>query len=277
MFVTALSSAEDETRGLTIGGADYITKPFNPELVKARVRSHLELKQHKDRLEDMVQERTRELALTQEITIRTLAALAETRDPETGEHIQRTQHYVKTLAIRLKSHPRFARELSDEAIDLLYKSAPLHDIGKVGIPDHILLKPGKLTPEEFNEMKKHCVYGWNAIRTALRQLGNNSFLRYAGEIAFTHHEKWDGSGYPRGLKGEDIPISGRLMALADVYDALTTARVYKPPFPHEKAMEIIRESSGSHFDPAVVAAFLDVADEFQAIAERLRNHYSHSE
>lgn len=277
IFITALSDAEDEARGLAVGGVDFISKPFKPALVKARVRSHLELKRHKDRLEEMVAERTRELALTQDVTIMTMASLAETRDPETGSHILRTQHYVKLLAQTLQHHPRFAAELSDAAIELLFKSAPLHDIGKVGVPDHILLKPGKLTDEEFKEMKKHCGYGWNAIKAAQKHLGSNSFLRYAGEIAFTHHEKWDGTGYPRGLKGEEIPLSGRLMALADVYDALTSKRVYKAAFSHETTLDIIRDGVGKHFDPDVAEAFFACADEFKRIAEELAPPYEELE
>lgn len=266
LFITALNDEQSEVRGLTVGGVDFITKPFNPLLVRARVRGHLELKRHKDHLAELVAERTRQLVLTQDVTIYTLASLAETRDPETGGHIRRTQAYVRLLASRLQQHPRFAPLLDGETVELLTKSAPLHDVGKVGVPDQILLKPGKLTDDEFREMKKHTVYGWNALKSARHQLGDNSFLRHAAEIAFTHHEKWDGSGYPRGLAGEAIPLSGRLMALADVYDALVTKRVYKPPFPHARAVAIIREGAGTHFDPAVAEAFLEQEGEFRLVA-----------
>ncbi len=266
IFVSALSDAENESKGLELGAVDYISKPFKPSIVKTRVHNHLELKRYRDHLEELVRERTRELALTQEVTIESMAALAEYRDPETGGHIRRTQNYVRALAEHLKDHPRFKQFLDDAAIDLFYKSAPLHDIGKVGVSDNILLKPGKLTGEEFEEIKKHPIYGRDAIQCAEKRLGSNSFLRLAWEIAYSHHEKWDGSGYPQGLKKEEIPISGRLMALADVYDALISKRVYKPPFPHKKAVAIIVEGKGQHFDPEIVDVFLELEEQFRQIA-----------
>lgn len=213
-----------------------------------------------------IRERTDELSHTRDVTILTLASLAETRDNETGAHILRTQRYVKALAEQLRTHPRFSAALDEETIDLLYKSAPLHDIGKVGIPDAILLKPGKLTDEEFAIMKGHAQIGADALAIAEKTLGANSFLRVAREISLTHHEKWDGSGYPAGLHGDAIPVSGRLMAVADVYDALISKRVYKPAFSHEKAMTIIREGRGRHFDPDVVDAMNAIEATFQQIA-----------
>jgi len=213
-----------------------------------------------------LKEQNRQIQTTQDVTIQALASLAETRDNETGGHIRRTQNYVRHLAIHLKSHPKFSAVLTPENIELLYKSAPLHDVGKVGVKDSILLKPGKLTEEEFEEMKKHAIYGRDAIKMAEKDLGTTSFLRFASEIAYTHHEKWDGSGYPQKLSGENIPVSGRLMALADVYDALISKRVYKPPFPHTKAVEIIKEGKGKHFDPDIVDAFLKIESEFQKTA-----------
>jgi CHASE2 domain-containing sensor protein len=216
--------------------------------------------------EQRVKERTLELAMVQEATIESMSSLTETRDPRTGEHIRRTQNYIRLLAEYLKNQPRFSPLLDDEAIDLLCKSAPLHDIGKVGVSDSILLKPGKLTDQEFEEMKRHTLYGRDTILAAERKLGDISFLRFAREIAYTHHERWDGSGYPEGLKGEQIPVPGRLMALVDSYDALTSKRVYKAKFPHEKAVEIITEEKGSHFDPEVVDAFLEVKENFREIA-----------
>jgi putative two-component system response regulator len=266
IFITALSDVEDEAKGLALGAVDYITKPFNPELVKARVRNHLELKRYRDHLEKLVTARTKRLALVQAVTIESLATLAEYRDPETGGHIKRTQNYVKALAKQLKDRPRLQHELNDDTIELLYLSAPLHDIGKVGVPDHILLKPGKLTDAEFEEMKKHTIYGNEALRITEQKLGGDSFLHYAREIAYTHQEKWGGSGYPRRLKGDEIPLCGRLMALADVYDALISKRIYKPPMPHEKAVEIIVEGKGKHFDPDVVDAFLELENTFRNIA-----------
>jgi len=272
IFITALVDDEDEAKGLGLGAVDYITKPINPELVRARVHNHLELKHYQDHLENLVAERTRRLALVQAVTIEGLATLAEYRDPETGGHIKRTQNYVKVLAKKLKEHPRFRDGLNDEIIELLYMSAPLHDLGKVGVPDHILLKPGKLTDEEFGEMKKHTNYGHDALWITEQKLGEDSFLQYAREIAYTHQEKWDGSGYPSGLKGDKIPISGRLMALADVYDALISKRVYKPPFPHEKAVDIIVEGKGKHFDPDIVNAFIELENTFRNIALSFADH-----
>jgi putative two-component system response regulator len=266
IFVTALADEEDEAKGLGLGGVDYITKPINPELVRVRVRNHLELKRYQTHLENMVRERTRRLALTQAVTIESLATLAEYRDPETGGHIKRTQNYVKALAVNLKDNPRFRDELNDDTIELLYLSAPLHDLGKVGVRDKVLLKAGRLTDEEFEEMKKHTQYGEEALRITEQKLGGDTFLHYAREIAYTHQEKWDGSGYPQGLKGDKIPISGRLMALADVYDALISKRVYKPPFSHEKAVQIILEGKGTHFDPDIVDAFIKLEDTFRNIA-----------
>lgn len=256
IFLTALADAEDEARGLALGAVDYITKPINPDLVKARVGNHLELKRYRDSLEYLVQEKTRELQLTQAVMIESLGTLAEYRDPETGGHIKRTQNYVKALASALKNHPRFREELNEETIDLLYLSAPLHDIGKVGVRDNILLKPDKLNDDEFREMKNHTKYGHDALHITEQKLGKSTFLRYARQIAYTHQEKWDGSGYPQGLNGDKIPISGRLMALADVYDALISKRVYKPPMPHEEAVRIFSDGKGTHFDPDIVDAFL---------------------
>jgi len=222
---------------------------------------------HTNEMIRRIRERTAELNRTRDVTILMLASLAETRDNETGAHILRTQRYVKTLAQQLRHHPRFSEELDEEFIDLLYKSAPLHDVGKVGIPDSILLKPGKLSDDEFEIMKTHAQIGADALAVAEEELGTNSFLRLAREIALTHHEKWDGSGYPSGLRGNRIPVSGRLMAIADVYDALITKRVYKPAYPHARAMEIIRLGRDSHFDPDIVDAMVAVEDQFIEIAQ----------
>ena len=275
IFVTALSEERDEAKGLRLGAVDYITKPFRPELVKARVRNHLELNKYRNSLKEQVEERTRELALTQTVTIHAMAVLAEIRDNETGEHIQRTQGYISILARQLNETPKYRNSFRESDIDLLYKSAPLHDIGKVGVPDSILRKPGKLTAEEFNEMKKHTFYGWKAISTAEKILGSNSFLRYAKNIAYSHHEKWDGTGYPLQLKGESIPLSGRLMAVADVYDALVSKRIYKPSLPHSKAITIIEEERGKHFDPDIIDAFLAQSDEFARISQQISQECVH--
>ncbi len=276
IFLTAMASSEDETLGLELGAADYITKPISPPVVLARVRTQLKVKDaadflrdKNDYLEQEVQRRTRELGAIQDVTIHAMASLAETRDNETGNHIRRTQHYVKLLAEHLREHPRFRAFLDPDTIKLLFKSAPLHDIGKIGIPDRILLKPGRFEPEEFEIMKTHTTLGRDAIAHAEQQLGMDvDFLRLAKEIAYSHQEKWDGSGYPEGLAGDAIPISARLMAVADVYDALISRRVYKEGMPHEKAVQIIAEGRGSHFDPDVCDAFLANLPAFQQIAAR---------
>jgi putative two-component system response regulator len=276
IFLTAKVEIEDEQQGFDVGAVDYITKPISPPIVLARVKTQLSLKAAADFLRDKnayleteVQKRTREVQVVQDVTIMAMASLAETRDNETGYHIRRTQNYVRALAGKLRDHSRFRSQLDDETIELLYKSAPLHDIGKVGIPDAILLKPGKLTPEEFEVMKTHTTLGRDAILAAERLINAPStFLRLAREIAHYHQEKWDGSGYPEKLAGEAIPVSARLMAVADVYDALISRRVYKPPFPHDEAVQIIRAGRDQHFDPDMVDAFVAVQGEFKAIAER---------
>ncbi|MDG9922768.1 MULTISPECIES: two-component system response regulator [unclassified Pseudomonas] len=276
IFLTAMAATEDEIHGLALGAADYITKPISPPVVLARVETQLKVKAAADFLRDQnefleqeVQRRTREVMAIQDVTIHAMASLAETRDNETGNHIRRTQNYVKLLAELLRDHPRFRHFLDEDTIRLLYKSAPLHDIGKIGIPDRILLKPGRFTPEEFEIMKTHTTLGRDAIQHAEDQLGVDvDFLRLAKEIAYSHQEKWDGSGYPEGLAADDIPISARLMAVADVYDALISRRVYKPGMPHEQAVGIIREGRSSHFDPDICDAFLANAERFREIAER---------
>ena len=262
--------------GWNWGAVDYITKPISPPVVLARVKIHLALKAHADFLRDKsdfleaeVSKRTREVLAIQDVTILAMATLAETLDLDTGNHIRRTQHYVKALAEKLRTHPRFASVLTDNYIQMLFKSAPLHDIGKVGIPDRILLKPGRLTPEEFEIMKTHTTLGRDAIEHAEIQLGMPvEFLSTAKEIALSHQEKWDGSGYPQGLAGEAIPLSARLMAVADVYDALISRRVYKNSVPHEQAVAIIQEGRGVHFDPDITDAFVELQETFHAIAAR---------
>lgn len=276
IFLTAKSDVADETRGLALGAVDYITKPISPPIVMARVRTHLQLKASADFLRDKadyleaeVARRSEELAAIQDVTILAMASLAETRDSDTGNHIRRTQHYVRALAEALREHPRCRELRQPGVIATLFKSAPLHDIGKIGIPDRILLKPGRFTPEEFEVMKSHPALGRDAIEQAEAQLGTPvAFLSTAKDIAYCHQEKWDGSGYPQGLKGETIPLSARLMALADVYDALISRRVYKDGMPHEQAAAIIAEGAGTHFDPDVVEAFLRIQPEFQSIARR---------
>ena len=276
VFLTAKTAVEDERKGLEIGAVDYITKPISPPIVLARVKIHLALKAHADFLSDKsdfleaeVTKRTREVVAIQDVTILAMASLAETRDSDTGNHIRRTQFYVKALAQHLSGNPKFSAQLTDSFIQRLFKSAPLHDIGKVGIPDRILLKPGRFEPKEFEIMKTHTTLGRDAIEHAEKQLGMSvDFLSMAKEIALSHQEKWDGTGYPQGLAREAIPLSARLMAVADVYDALISRRVYKESMPHEKAVAIMQAGRGTHFDPDIADAFVALQDEFQRIAAR---------
>ena len=287
IFLTSLESAVDEEYGLSLGAEDFIHKPVSPPVVLARVRNHLllanakrELRRHNDELELLVAERTQEifhrdqqLIAAQSATITAFCVLAETRDNETGNHIRRTQNYLLALAEELRSHSRFRQALDDETIQLLYKSAPLHDVGKVAIPDSILHKPGTLSPNEWDVMKQHCAIGHNAIATAAREFGKSegTFLGYAAEIAYCHHEHWDGNGYPRGLAGNDIPVSARLMAIADVYDALISKRTYKEAYSHHDAIGIMTRERASHFDPDVLDAMLSISDQFEAIAQHYRD------
>ena len=283
MFLSSHTDVRDITQGLELGAVDYVTKPVAPPILLARVQTHLRLREARDwlrdqnlQLENLVSLRTRdleartiELEHSQDLTIFALGSIAETRDNETGNHIYRTSAYVEVMARRLAVHSSWQDKMAARDWDMIWKSAPLHDIGKVGIPDHILMKPGKLTAEEFEVMKRHPTLGRDAIRAAeIRVKSESSFLRVASEIAYWHHERWDGKGYPEGIAGDVIPLSARMMALADVYDALICKRVYKPAMPHARAVEIIREGRGSHFDPEIADAFLVVADEFHAIALR---------
>lgn len=279
IFLTAKTEEDDETKGLSLGAVDYITKPISPAILKERVKNHLALKAARDALEmqneileQKVQERTRQLGDLQDVTMVAMGALAESRDPETGNHIRRTQHYVKALAIELATSEKYRDVLTPEIITALYKSAPLHDIGKVGVEDRILLKPGKLTEEEFEIMKKHTVYGRDAIEAAEASLGfADNFLTFAKEIAYSHQERWDGAGYPEGLSGENIPLSARIMAVADVYDALISERVYKAAFSHETAVQIITEGRGNHFEPLIVDAFVNIKEQFDEIASKFKD------
>jgi putative two-component system response regulator len=278
IFLTVKSEVDDEIKGFDVGAVDYISKPMSPPIVKSRVKNHLVLNQARKILQDQtrlleqqVKERTMEICRTQDVAIYCMASLAETRDNETGNHIRRTQHYVRLLSEFLKTKPAFSDYLDDKTISLLFKSAPLHDIGKVGVPDSILLKPGKLDKDEWLIMQGHSQIGHDALYKAEQELGSSSFLEIARVIALTHHERWDGSGYPQGLKATDIPIAGRLMAIADVYDALISKRVYKEAFSHEKAVELILSEKGTHFDPDIVDAFEQLKDEFQRVAVTFKN------
>ncbi len=274
IFLTAKIEIEDEELGFSVGAVDFIHKPISPPIVLARVKTQLQLKAWQDFLQDQnawlkkeVERRLSDVTRLQEASIMVMVSLAEFRDECTGNHIRRTQQYTRLLAEQLARLPSFAALFTPQYIELIAKSAPLHDIGKISIPDHILLKPGKLTPEEFDIMKTHTTRGYEMLRTAAKHMGDNGeFLAMAMEIARSHQEKWDGSGYPDALAGENISLPARLMAVADVYDALTTARPYKTAMSREQAIAIIVQGSGSHFDPSVVDALMAVQDDFQRIA-----------
>lgn len=276
IFITSKTEIESERMGMELGAVDYITRPINPPILLSRVKAHFvdasaarTMRVNNEYLEFEVAKRTRQMLALQDVTLLALASLAETRDTDTGNHLRRTQHYVRALGLQLQHHPRFCRYLNAETVRILFKCAPLHDIGKVGIPDRILLKPGRYEPHEFEIMKMHPTLGRDAIENALNTTEEHSeFLDIAKELVYSHHEKWDGSGYPQGLVGDAIPVSARLMALADVYDALICKRIYKQGMSHAQARQIIVEGCGTHFDPDVVDAFLTLEAEFQSIAIR---------
>ena len=267
IFLTALDSAATELKGLSLGAVDYITKPFLPPLLLKRIEMHLKLIDYSNGLERMVEERTKEVVALKNAVLKTTVELVEGRDKNTGNHIERTQQYLKILIEAMKKkRGAYTREIIMLDEELVLQSSQLHDIGKVSVPDTILLKPGKLTDDEFEEMKSHAQSGAEIIARMREGTPGCEFLEYAMILAVSHHEKWNGSGYPFGLKGEDIPLLGRIMAVADVYDALVTDRPYKKAFPHEKAVDIILEGKGTHFDPVLVDLFIEVNVEFEAAA-----------
>lgn len=272
IIVTAENDDSDEATGFSLGAQDFIRKPFRASLVHQRVELHLELKRHRDHLSELVAQRTHELLQTQKATIHAMAMLAEWRDPETGAHIQRTSRLVEVLLRRLMQRPDAPESLTPGDIEWIILSTPLHDVGKVAIPDNILHKPGRLTPEEFEIMKQHTSLGYEILEEAGheldRELGKRCFLHYAREIALNHHERWDGSGYPAGLRGEEIPLCARVVSVVDVYDALRSQRVYKDAYPHDVAVERIRAGRGTAFDPLVVDAFLDVQETFAGVFDQ---------
>jgi len=273
LILTNYDEAENEIRGLELGAVDYIRKPLNLESLRKRIEIHGKLKKNSKLLEqsnaileDTVQKRTKELVLTRDITIHALITLLEVRDIESCNHTKRTQWMIKALCEQLSNTEPYCNILSDSYIKELFDTAPLHDIGKVGIPDSILLKPGKLTFEEFEIMKQHTTYGINALKYEVAEDSIPAFVKTAIECIGGHHEKYDGSGYPKGLKGEKIPLPGRLMAIVDVYDALISKRVYKPAFKHEEALLLIKTEKGKHFDPNLVDAFLAIEEQIKEIA-----------
>lgn len=254
IFVTAMSSTDDERRGLETGAVDYITKPISPPIVKARVRTHLALYDQSRELERMVRQRTHELLTTRQQIIRRLGRAAEFKDNETGNHVLRMSHYARIIAL--------AHGLGEEAANIIFNTAPMHDIGKIGIPDAILLKPGKLDAAEWEVMYQHPIMGAEIIGKH-----DNELLETARIIALTHHEKWNGSGYPQRLQGQDIPLEGRIVAVADVFDALVSVRPYKSAVPVEQALQYLYEQSGKHFDPTLIEAFKSAMPEILRIKE----------
>jgi putative two-component system response regulator len=287
LFLTAMSQPEDEAKGFAVGAADFIHKPISPAIVQARVHTHLQMKAYQDELTERnawlhteLAKRLAQVDQLREATLHVMISFAEFRDEETGNHVRRTQEYVRVLATHLHAQGAYPELLNPESIDHIAKSAPLHDIGKVAIPDHILLKPGRLDADEMAIMRQHAMHGWEMLHRAAQRMGEADaqaqgqgpgFLDHAMDIARCHHEKWDGSGYPDGLLHENIPLSARLMAVADVYDALISRRPYKEPMPHERAVAFIHEGRGQHFDPAVVDAFDQTIDQFVRIAQTWRD------
>ena len=282
IFISGLYEAIDKVRAFSVGGVDYVTKPFHNDELRARVRTHLglcdvtrTLQQHNHNLQDLVQTQVKSIINSHMATIFALAKLAESRDDDTGNHIHRVQAYCKVLSLRLRGHADFKNQIDEAYIENLFHTAPLHDIGKVGIPDAILLKPDRLTLEEFEVMKTHTLIGAATLDEVLRVYPENTFVRMGSKIARCHHERWDGSGYPDGLRGESIPLAGRILASADQYDALRNARPYKPPLDHRTACEIIVEGDGrtlpTHFDPRMLDAFKESREEFNSVFQHFRD------
>jgi len=285
IMISANDQLDSVTRCIELGADDYLTKPFEPLILKARISSCLNKKHLRDlekahqkailkmneQLSQRVSEQVKEITSAQLAAIFSMSKLAESKDPETGAHLERMREYCKVLSERLSGLDEYKVILDREYIDTIYAASPLHDIGKVGVPDDILLKPGKLTPEEWKIMRTHTTIGAETLRAVDRQHPGSIFIRIGIEISESHHEKWDGSGYPYGLKGKDIPLSARILTLGDVYDALTSVRCYKEAFDHASSLEIIRQGAGKHFDPEVVDAFLEKETEFVRIRKELHD------
>jgi len=276
IFISALTESLDKVRAFTVGGVDYITKPFQLEEVRVRVETHLrlarlqnELEEYNHNLEVKVSEQVNEISDSQLATILALAKLAEYRDEDTGRHIERIQYFCRELVTRLAEKPGYRDEITPLFIDNITHASPLHDIGKVGIPDHILLKPARLTPVEFEVMKTHTVIGYELLQSVKERYTRNSFINIGIEISRSHHERWDGNGYPDGLAGTDIPLSARVVALADVYDALRSKRLYKDGFDHETSVKIILEGKGTQFDPGIIDAFVELGETFEWVYREL--------
>lgn len=281
LILTNYDEIDNEIRGLELGALDYIRKPLNLRSLRKRIELHVNLsnahknlEQHNFMFEKAVQERTKESILIRDVTIHAMVGLLEIRNIESSNHSRRTQWMIRELCEHLRTKEPYQSILTAAYISELFSTAPLHDIGKVGIADNILLKPGKLTFEEFEIMKKHTTYGVEALKCEENRDNSLSFIRTASEIIGTHHEKFDGSGYPNALSGNDIPISGRLMAIVDVYDALVSVRVYKPAFTHKEAMDIIASERGRHFDPEIVDAFFEIETNIKEISDRFSQDHN---
>lgn len=273
IFLTALDSEETEFEGLSLGARDFVTKPFLPTLLLKRIELHLlvesqrqELVNYNNNLEEMVEEKIKTVVELKNVVLKTMAELVEYRDEITGGHVDRTQRYVKVMIDGMRENCVYLDEVNSWDEALVLQSSQLHDVGKISIKDSILFKPGKLTVEEFEEIKGHTTFGEKVITNLIDSTTDSGFLEYARIFAISHHEKWNGKGYPNGLAGEDIPLLGRMMAIADVYDALVTDRPYKRAFSHEEAVKIITEDSGTHFDPALIEVFLGAHDKFRRIS-----------
>jgi putative two-component system response regulator len=265
IFISGHQEIDEKVEAFRAGAEDYIAKPFQEEEVIARIMTHLRIRRenirlvsHNIQLEEVIAEQVLAMTASQQATIFALAKLAETRDSDTGHHIERVQTFSKMLAQRIQEMNLIHEPISADFVETLYQTAALHDIGKVGTPDAVLLKPGALSEEEVAEMKKHSELGARTLAAVLKHFPDNQFLRMGVEVARSHHEKWDGGGYPDGLHGREIPLSARIVAVADFYDALTSNRCYRKAFEHERTIQMIREGSGNHFDPDIVTAFLSI-------------------
>lgn len=282
IFMSALDDQENKVKAFSEGGVDYITKPFQEGEVYARINTHLnlrkmrlEVQRYSASLEEQVKQQVREISESQLSTLAAITRLAELRDEYTGRHVERTQIFCQMLARELRQECVYEKIITDAYIQNIYHAAALHDGGKIGIPDKILLKKGRLEPEEFEVMKLHVDIGKRTLRDVLNKYKQNEFIKLGLELTASHHEKWDGTGYPEGLYGQDIPLSARIMALVDVYDALRSRRPYKEPMPHKNSVRIIQEGGGIHFDPSVVKAFTTIHNQFENIFENMKEDRPH--
>ena len=271
LFISAVTQSEEKVKAFEVGGVDFISKPFRFEEVRARVETHLSLSRLQHDLQRQVERQIQQITEAQMSMIFGLAKLAEKRDNETGKHLERIQILCRMMAEALIGHPKFSAEIDQRYANLVFSASPLHDVGKVGIPDSILLKPDRLTSEEFEIMKTHVDIGVNMLEELYQEYPDNDFIKVGIDIAGSHHEKWNGQGYPHGLKGDEIPLGGRIMAVVDVYDAVRSKRVYKPAVTHGETCKIIVNDSGTHFDPDLVKVFSGLAGKFEQVWQKLED------